>query len=238
MLENIVIEPMSENFILWRCLHRGPLSKETIDELPKEKREDWETHRATNVPLLAKIIKTYGTCAMLARDGGQIVGFLRFYPKLLYSMEDAGELCLQQAFPARPSRCLVEKGFPPLGEIKDKTLKVHCMMTARARAFREENPYQRKGIGTKMVRELMGWAKEKGWQSIEATAYEDLDILYAKTGDAGKRFWEKLGFQLVKTETESGFKGDFLQTMREQAEALNLPPERVQNKYTMKIQLT
>lgn len=102
---------MSEDFILWRCLHNGPLSKETIDELPKETREEWETHRATNVPLLTKIIKTYGTCAILARDGGQIVGFLRFYPKILYSMEDAGALCLQQAFPAGPSRCLGKKDF-------------------------------------------------------------------------------------------------------------------------------
>jgi N-acetylglutamate synthase-like GNAT family acetyltransferase len=130
----------------------------------------------------------------------------------------------------------VEKEFLPVEEIKDKTLKVCCMMTGSP--FQEENPYQRKGIGTKMVHELMRWAKEKGWQSIEATANEDLDILYANTGDAGKRFWEKLGFQLVKTETEPRFTGDFLKTMQEQAKAQNLPPERVKNKYTMKIQLT
>jgi GNAT superfamily N-acetyltransferase len=151
-------------------------------------------------------------------------------------MEDAGELCHLQAFPAGPSRGLVEKEFLPVEEIKDKTLKVCCMMTGSP--FQEENPYQRKGIGTKMVHELMRWAKEKGWQSIEATANEDLDILYANTGDAGKRFWEKLGFQLVKTETEPRFTGDFLKTMQEQAKAQNLPPERVKNKYTMKIQLT
>jgi hypothetical protein len=31
MIEDIVVEPMTEEFILWRCLHGGPLSCKTID---------------------------------------------------------------------------------------------------------------------------------------------------------------------------------------------------------------
>ena len=109
MRETIVIEPMTERFILWRCLHGGPLSENTINVLPKNKGEEWEAYRDTNIPLLEKIVKTYGTCAILARDGDQTVGFLRFYPKILYSMKEAGTLCLQQAFPAGPSKRLVDK---------------------------------------------------------------------------------------------------------------------------------
>ena len=37
----------------------------------------WEDFRARNVPLLRKLVETYGTCVMAARDGEQIVGFLR-----------------------------------------------------------------------------------------------------------------------------------------------------------------
>jgi len=227
---------MSENFILWRCLHSVLCLGKQSTSCQRREEKNWRLAMPLTFLCWQRSSKTYGTCAILARDGSQIVGFLRFYPKLLYSMEDAGALCLQQAFPAGPSRCLAEKGFTPLEEIKDKTLRVHCMMTGSP--LREENPYQRKGIGTKMVRELMQWAKEKGWRGIEATTYEDLDILYANTGQAGKRFWEKLGFQLVKTETEPGFGGEFLKTMQKQAEMQNLPPEKTQNKYTMQIQLT
>ena len=31
MIENVVVEPMTEEFIVWRCLHGGPLSCKTID---------------------------------------------------------------------------------------------------------------------------------------------------------------------------------------------------------------
>ena len=234
--EGVSIEPMSESFILWRCLHGGPLSRETIDELPFDKRADWETHRAINVPLLRKIIKTYGTCAMLAKARNQGVGFLRFYPKTVCSMEEAGGLCLQQRFPAGPSERLIERRFPPLEEIQEKTLMVHCLMTGSP--FQDNNSYQRKGIGTQMVRRLIQWARENGWEGIEAMTNEDLEILYANTGQAGRRFWEKVGFRVVKTETEPGFRGEFLKKMLEQAKAQGLDPEDVQNKYTMRIELT
>jgi len=173
---------------------------------------------------------------ILARDGGQIVGFLRFYPKILYSMKEAGTLCLQQDFLAGSSKCSVDQMFPPLEDIKEKTLKIHCLMTGSP--FQEENPYQRKGIGIRMARELMGWAKENGWKSIEATANEDFELLYAHTGQAGKSFWEKLGFRLVKTESEPRFQGDFLKKLHEQAVAQNLNPENAHKKYTMYIDLS
>jgi len=236
MLEDVSIKPMNESFILWRCLHRGPLSRETIDKYPPDGKVDWETRRAINVPLLRKTIKTYGTCAILAKDGDQVVGFLFFYPKILYSLKEAGGLCLQQAFPNGPSERLVETRFPLLKEIPEKTLTVRCLMTGSP--FQDENPYQRKGIGTRMVRELIRWAKENGWESIETTANEDIDILYAHTGQAGRRFWGRLGFHIVKTETKPRFQGEFLKTMLEQAKVQGLIPEDVQNKYTMRIGLT
>ena len=239
MVDNIVIEPMNEEFILWRCLHGGPLSKETIDKWPSDGTEAWESHRAINVPLLRKLIATYGTCAMLARDGDKIVGSLRFYPKILFSMEEVGEgLCLQQAFPAGPSEHLVEAAFPSSEEIPEKTLLVHCVMTGSP--FQDEKPYQRKGIGTRLVRELIRWAKENGWESIEVETHEDIPLLYEHTGTAGKRFWDKLGFQVVKTGIELAFEGEgeFVREARKQAVAQGLKPEDLKNKYTMRIELT
>jgi ribosomal protein S18 acetylase RimI-like enzyme len=234
MLDDIVIEPMTDGFILWRCLHRGPLSRETIDKWPPDEAEFWETRRVINVPLLRKIIKVYGTCAMLARDGDRIVGTLRFYPKILFSMEGAGSsLCLLQAFPDGVSECLVENRFPPLEEIQEKTLRVHCW--AIAPSFREKNPFQPEGFGTRMAQELVRWARENGWEGIEVTAYEDTEVLNVQIGMPGRRFWDEFGFRVVRTDTEtaSWFLG-ILDTMREQVVAQGLNPKDAQNRYTMR----
>jgi hypothetical protein len=51
-------------------------------------------------------------------------------------------------------------------QIEDKTLVVHCLKTGGSQ--QNENPYQRKGIGTRMVRGLIEWAKVNGWERIEA----------------------------------------------------------------------
>ncbi len=205
-LHDVVIEPMTDAFVLWRCLHQGPLSGESINQLPDDG-VAWTDFRDRNVPLLKKLIEVYGSCAMVARDGEQVVGFVRFYPKVIFQMAPGepsavlpAPLCLQVGSDrGGPSRQLVDLRFPLLAEIEDKTLEVFCMMTGSP--FAAENPYQRQGIGTRLVRELIGWAKTNGWTAIEATAYEDLDRNYEHLGSAGKIFWDKLGFHLVDTGT-------------------------------------
>ena len=230
-----MIKAMDEDFILWRCLHGGPLSKETIKKLP-ENGMAWEEHRAVNIPLLKKLIKTYGSCAILAKDGEKVVGTLRFYPRILFEDESLIGFCLQQGPPGGPSENSVEKEFPPLEKIQNKTLRVHCMMTGSSQE--NPNPYRRKGIGTRMVQELICWAKEKGWESIEATAYEEVEVMYANFGAAGRSFWEKLGFRVLNKGTEDALEGEFLKTMQEQVVTFGLAPEDARNKYTMRFDLT
>jgi GNAT superfamily N-acetyltransferase len=147
-------------------------------------------------------------------------------------------LCLQQAHPAGPSEDFAETPFPPMAEIQDRTLTVHCLMTGSP--FQDENPYQRRGIGTRMVRRLVQWAKDRGWESIEASSFEDIPLLYEHTGNAGRSFWEKLGFRLVSTEPTPAFQqeNEFARKARQQAAALGLDPEVTRNRYTMRIELT
>lgn len=85
--------------------------------------------------------------------------------------------------------------FPSPAQIEDKTLFVHCVMTGSSQ--QKVNPYQRKGLGTLMVKALIEWAKTNNWDQIEADSFEDIPIIYEKTGSAGHTFWEKLGFQLA-----------------------------------------
>lgn len=205
----IEIKPMDEKFILWRCLHGGPLSKQAIEQWPEEQADGWKQHRAINVPLLDKLTRTYGACAMIASDGDEIVGMLRFYPKALMAVAKAGQMCLQQAHPAGPADDLVDEELPSPAECEDRILEVHCIMTSRPYAGAEEmricggrclsktDAGARKGIGLKLAKALVAWAREHGWRRIEVTTHPDLDIFYGITGSAGQSFWAKAGFQVV-----------------------------------------
>ncbi|MBP7049389.1 MAG: GNAT family N-acetyltransferase [Phycisphaerae bacterium] len=237
MIEDIVIEPMTESLLLWRCLHHGPLSRDTIDHLPPSDEVPWERCRTRNLPLLAKLTQTYGVCAIVARDGQRIVGHLRFYPKAVCGMAGAGCLCLQQDFPAGPRDDFAETRFPPLSQIEDKTLVVHCLMTARPQ--QNTGSYQRKGLGTRMVKALIEWAHTNGWRHIEAESFEDLPIIYEVTGSAGHTFWEKLGFRLAdrRPHPELQAQSDFVSQLEEQARSLGVPPERARDRLIMRLDL-
>ena len=240
MVEDVVVEPMTEEFILWRCLHGGPLSRDTIDEWPSASTLPLERYRDRNTPLLVKLTRTYGACAIIARDGDEIVGQLRFYPKAICDMEGAGGMCLQQDSPAGPADDFADSDFPDPEQIEDKTLVVHCIMTGSS--HQKENPYQRKGIGTRMVRALIEWAKANGWERIDADSFEDIPIIYEITGSAGHTFWEKMGFQLVDRHPHPDLQDrsqsvEFLKTLEEQAKSIGVPPERASDRLVMRLDL-
>jgi hypothetical protein len=236
-MKSIDIVPMDESFILWRCLHSGPLSLAAIEQLPADAPMELDSFRKRNSELLIKLIQTYGACAILARDKDKIVGLLRFYPKAVWDMKDAGYLCLQQDFPAGPADTLAESDFPELGQIKDKTLVIHCLMTGSPQ--KKENPYQRQGLGSQMVQELVRWAKANGWKRIEAHAFEDLPLIYEITGSAGYLFWEKLGFSIVDRYPHPHLlePSEFISTLEKQAKSVGISLERAKDQIIMQLSL-
>jgi len=236
MLERLTIEPMREESILWRCLHGGPLCVKNIDRPAPHPEIDWSLTRARNIPLLKKLVRTYGSCAIVARDGAEVIATLRFYPKALCEFGEGGAaFCLQQRYPAGPSDDLAARDFPALRELPEKTLFVHCMIIVSPKD--EPNRYKRKGLATRLGRELIRWAKEQGWEAIEATAYEEIPLLYAISGVAGRRFWKKLGFSVVSADTEPGMTGELLEAIRKDAVAAGIPAERAANRYKMRLEL-
>ncbi len=238
MVDDVVVAPMTEDLILWRCLHSGPLSRSTIDQWPSDSPLPWARYRRRNIPLLQRLTRTYGACAIVARDGDRIVGQLRFYPKAVEAMEGAGGLCLQQDFPSGPADDFADRDFPALAQMEDKTLAVHCLMTGSPQ--QKENPYQRKGIGGRMVRTLIQWAAMHGWDRIEARAFEDIPIIYEITGSAGHTFWEKLGFTMVDRHPHPDLqtRDPFIITLEAQAESIGIPRERAKDQLIMRLDLT
>lgn len=240
MLSDVVTEMMSGELILWRCLHGGPLTSESIDGPRHDPHLPWAQFRARNVPFLSKLTEVYGACAVIARDGERVVGHLRFYPKAIYRMAAPGlGLCLQQTFPCGPADDLAQRDFPPLTQIADKTLLVHCMMTGSSQW--KDNLYRRKGIGSRLVRTLIAWARPRGWSAIEASAYADLPSVYAITGQAGKTFWQKLGFHVVEAAIEPAFleadSDGFVRALLNEATDRAVDTTAAKTKYTMRLNL-
>jgi GNAT superfamily N-acetyltransferase len=180
---------------------------------------------------MTKLIRTYGSCAILAREGEHVVGTLRFYPKAVLDMPEAGKMCMQQFHPAGASPELVDRDFPPLDQINDKTLMAYCLFVSAS--------HQRQGLASRLAKTLVRWARERGWRAIEANAYEDIPIYYRVTGVAGKAFWHKLGFRLAaqNVEPEIHKHADFLATARREAAELGMDSKDVANRYTMRLTL-
>lgn len=234
---DVVVEMMGREGSVWRCLHGGPLTAQNMEELTPHPAMDWPRIRRRNVALLAKLTDLYGSCAVLARSGQEVVGVIRFYPKAVWQMQGACGLCLQQCEPNGPADAFAQSAFARLEQMEDKTLEVHCLTVGQPGV--PGGTYQRKGIGTRMVRELERWAAERGWRAIEATAHEDLPTLYAVTGNTGRRFWEKLGYAVGMMEVETAFTNDsdFTRTLKREAVAIGLQEGDIVNRYTMRKEL-
>lgn len=234
----VIVEMMSGEALLWRCLHGGPLTAASIDAPGPDGHVPFEAFRARNLRCLDNLVKTYGACAVVAKQDEAVVGHLRFYPKAVRDLAAPGlGLCLQQEFPSGPADDLGGMRFPPFGEIADKTLLVHCMMVA------PDGPgggsLRRRGLGRRMAGALIDWAGANGWRAVEATAYASVPIVYTISGQAGRSFWEDLGFRLVRTGREPLLEeeNEFVRTMREQAAARGIDPASIADKYTMRREL-
>lgn len=232
------IEMMSRDVLVWRCVHGGPLTPASIEQPGLDGKIPWVEFRERNRRFIGNLTDAYGSCAVLARLGNTIIGHVRFYPKILFDPAESGRgMCLQQEPPWGPDGNFGRRKFPALEAIKDKTLVVHCMMLVSDGPGGES--YRRKGIGTQMARTLIDWATRKGWEAIESTAYEGLPTIYSTSGQAGRIYWENLGFRLVRTEIEPALEeeSDFVLKVREEARALGLDPANINNKFIMRLEL-
>ncbi len=237
MRDDIAIEMMHADFILWRCLHGGPLTRDNLERYEANPDVDWPAMRARNLPLLSALTEAYGACAVTAREGDSVIGTLRFYPKAVITLAGSQGFCLQQPFPGGPAQDFKDTVFRPPEELEDRTLTVHCLAAGQPGA--RDDTHRRKGLGTRMVRTLIDWARPRGWRAIETATYADLDILYTISGSAGRTFWERLGFHIARTDIEPELlkEGEIIQAIRQEAAARGISPEQVADKYTMRLDL-
>lgn len=133
-----------------------------------------------------KLTQAYGAAAILAWDNRSVVGFLPFRPKE-FGMPSLPS-CIHYVATAEgdengPPVSSIENGAPtPFRELASRTLIVHCISVKPA--------LRRNGVGLAMVACLVDWARAKGWDRIQGSAFLDGD--WGWLPNVG--FWEKAGF--------------------------------------------
>ena len=125
-----------------------------------------------------ELMERYGNSAILAWCENKLVGFVNFYPDnacppapLCPGVEsELEEKYEQTAWPETPST----------------TLCIGCVNVAAG--------FHRAGVGTRLAKKAIAWAKENGYKSIVADAND------TKWWKPCKPFWEKLGFRVKEIE--------------------------------------
>jgi GNAT superfamily N-acetyltransferase len=257
----IEIKPMDEGYLHLVCLHEGPVDTKTV-EVPSDRavgghpphpwsdetlREVAERYRTEKVyhprpaDFMVDMICRYGTCALLAWEGQKVVGHLRFYPMEIARLfvppqDDLGPKVLSWA-------CEPQED--------EGTLWVQCVMTSRPYVGPDPDTVTgrnwlamaeagaRKGVGLKLVRGLIDWARGHDWQRIVKIAHADVDGFYGQMGGGGKAFWEKAGFRVAKAYyfRPENWKADFVNLAEAQGREKGLTVEEVWTWYRMRYDL-
>ena len=192
--------PMNKDFILFCCLHCGLLSPSSIEEkcsLPKG-----QSNR--NKELLARLIDTYGSCAMLAMEGDSVVAHARFYPQIVY---DQFNFCCQDPNHAITQE-MVEMKLPPLANPAERVLTIAC--------FFVHKDYRGQGLSHKLIDGIVEWGKNHAWKSIRCVAYQDNYWLSSEMCTPMLRTYGKHGFRKIGTVVIPEAK-DLVQQMQEGA---------------------
>ena len=199
-VEIVEIRPMGEDHILPRCLHDGPIdatiaqacetadlhfpphpwSDETIRDLVAENPDFGLCDAGEGFPaeFMREMIRRYGTCALLAWEEQKVVGFIRFYP--MEVARPVGERERGQGEPILDPTLACEPAED------GGALSVHCLMTCPPYTGVIENPPPevkedpnfrsaqdvggRKGIGLRLAKALVPWARERGWKRVTKVA--------------------------------------------------------------------
>jgi len=134
----IEIKEMTDEYIFDRCPLQKPLNP--LD-LPEDTYPGYgERAKGVRRRFFQEIKNKYGNCVLFAWNDNEIIGFLIFLPKTV-----ARKIGLKTS---------------PNDSLLHQTLQYVCMQLV--------SNYRKKGVGTKMVKSLITWAKNNGWKRIEA----------------------------------------------------------------------
>jgi len=189
---------MDETCLTCYCLHGGPIPLEetqTPETKPTWGESNAKVPKGTIAGHLRALCQAYGSCAVLAIDEKRIVGTLRFYPSELdESLQD-----LQREECVKAIASFNVTNLPSKQSLSPKSLHIHCFQVAevqQAATTGKQSRYQRCGIGTTMLKRLITWAHEKGWDEIRAEAIGHIRPLMSWMNCLSVERYRALGFEI------------------------------------------
>lgn len=174
---DIVIRPMDEGFIVYRKMYVPPITPANIakvnpgdwaEHLEKFKQKGWQK---VIKDFFRKQIQVLGSCAILAWDGGGVIGKMYFTTRELYNAfcQAGGSYCVEhESMPKVIQSFCKDELEKPLAS-KSRTLFVVCFNVGHF-----DKRYQGKGIASAMLELLKNWARERGWQKLEIPSCPDI----------------------------------------------------------------
>lgn len=126
--------------------------------------------------LYLDVLARFGCCGFVAWYENKIVGYNNFFPR-----EIASEIKFY--------------GWGTENDVVPKTLVHNCI------SILQNDKFRRKGIGTNLMLRSLRWAKSEGWKRMEVhLVLPDTAGGIANEQKSGKKFWEKLGFAVFRSE--------------------------------------
>jgi len=178
---------IDESCLLPYCLHSGAVPLASLSH-PEEARARFEAeHGLPHSPVaefLQALSRNYGAVGVIAVDGDVIVGKVRFAPRYLFGGTDQG--CVQSEDGVKAIKAVELEKLTPFEDLRPKSLFIWCFQALPA--------YAGQGIGTSMLRTLIAWARENGWEEMHASAIGHIRPLLDWTGAFSIDRYRNLGF--------------------------------------------
>jgi len=193
--------PMGKDFILFRCLHNGPLSSSNIEAKSMNIGSLTKEQLGQNKKFLERLVNAYGSCAILAMEDDYVIAHARFYPQIIY---DQFKFCCHD--PNYPiTQEIVEMELPLLKNQAERILRITC--------FFVHKDYRGQGLSHKLIDAILKWAKNNNWKSVRCFAYLDNYWLSSEMCTPMMSTYSKHGFKKIRIVTLPEVK-DFLQQMK------------------------
>ncbi len=184
------IVPMTKDFILYRCIHVGPLGPENIDKLTEKDRQSTRDMFIRNKKFFSRLVETYGSCAMLAIENDLMIAHARFYPQIISELTGKNDMCCQQLKYA-PTADMTEMDLPTFEELTDPSLRIYC--------WHVHKDYRNQGISHALLKGIIQWAIANGWKTILASAGVDDPWVASQSCAPMLRTYLKHGFEITST---------------------------------------
>jgi ribosomal protein S18 acetylase RimI-like enzyme len=182
--------PMDKAFILFRCVHFGPLGLSNIEKMSMNVPGLSEEQFDRNKKFLARLIDIYGSCAMLAIEGDLVVGHARFYPQIIFDLAGQRHICCQEPRFAVTQQ-MVEMELATIENPANRILRIHCWLVHK--------DYRGWGLSHALLDGILEWAQSHNWKVVRASAAPDNYWVASQACAPMLRTYIKHGFQKIKT---------------------------------------